>query len=213
MRPSGGLRASCRAFVGPLLLAVYRTRFRRRENVPEDGGFILAGNHVSYLDPALLWVGAPRETHFMAKEELFETPILGWGLPRAVRVPVSRGTADREAIQRRPTCSTHGEPVGIFPRERAGPGAPATSRARRTPESRSSRCAPACPSCRWASSGTERALPRGREAARASRGSRSATASRSTRGVPRAGEEERMQAMTAEIMRRIAAARADAEKE
>ena len=52
--PAWGLARAVRATVGTLLLAVYRTRFIGGENVPASGA-ILAGNHASYLDPALLW--------------------------------------------------------------------------------------------------------------------------------------------------------------
>jgi putative phosphoserine phosphatase / 1-acylglycerol-3-phosphate O-acyltransferase len=51
------------------------------ENIPDEGGFILASNHRSYFDTVAiaLVVGAKgRPTRFLAKAELFDAPIVGW---------------------------------------------------------------------------------------------------------------------------------------
>ncbi len=103
-----------RATLAKGALALYRTRFEGEERIPA-GGAILAGNHVSYLDPVLLWCGTPRPTHFMAKAELWDVPVVGWALPRLWAFPVRRGEADRAAIS---TATEHlqgGALVGIFP--------------------------------------------------------------------------------------------------
>jgi 1-acyl-sn-glycerol-3-phosphate acyltransferase len=43
-----------------------------KENVPLKGGLVVVSNHISSLDPPTLGSSLPRETHFMAKKELFE---------------------------------------------------------------------------------------------------------------------------------------------
>jgi 1-acyl-sn-glycerol-3-phosphate acyltransferase len=43
-----------RPTLGRLILLLLRARFHGVENVPE-GGVMLAGNHVSYMDPVVLW--------------------------------------------------------------------------------------------------------------------------------------------------------------
>jgi len=43
-----------------------------RENIPENGPLILAPNHRSYIDPPVVGFASPRETYFLAKEELFK---------------------------------------------------------------------------------------------------------------------------------------------
>ena len=113
-----------RASVGKLLLAVFRVRIQGEENIPA-GGAILCGNHVSYADPALLWCAVPRQTHFMAKSELFVKGPIAWGLPRVWAFPVRRGEADRAAITTATELLKRGELVGIFPegtRQRDGMG-------------------------------------------------------------------------------------------
>lgn len=112
--PGWGLARSVRGSAGRVLAAVFRTRRLGVGNVPA-GGAILAGNHVSYLDPALLWCVAPRPTHFMAKIELWQIPWLGWVLDQFWAFPVNRAAADRESITTATNLLTAGELVGMFP--------------------------------------------------------------------------------------------------
>ena len=103
-----------KATLGRLLLAIYRVRLTGWENVPVDGA-ILAGNHVSYLDPALLWSAIPRPLRFVAKIELWEPRLLGWALDHLWAFPVKRGSADREMISAATGLLESGELVGMFP--------------------------------------------------------------------------------------------------
>src|SRR6266568_2452493 len=83
----------------PLLRWVFRLRAEGVENLPADGGFVLAANHVSNLDPWLL--GIPlwprRYLRFMAKSELFWWP-LGPLIRAGGAFKVRRGERDVEAI-------------------------------------------------------------------------------------------------------------------
>ena len=103
-----------RAIGGTLLLFVYRTKVVGAENIP-PGGAILAGNHVSYLDPMLLWCASPRPVHFMAKRELWDSRVIAWGLPRLWGFPVNRGEPDRAAIGTATELLKAGALVGVFP--------------------------------------------------------------------------------------------------
>ena len=110
-----------RATVGRVLPAIFRLRLLGSENLP-DGGVILAGNHVSYADPCLLWCVSPRPTHFMAKIELWDVGILGWGLDHFWAFPVRRDAVDRDALRVAGTMLRAGEPVGVFPEGRRRSG-------------------------------------------------------------------------------------------
>jgi 1-acyl-sn-glycerol-3-phosphate acyltransferase len=98
-----------------LLLLVFRVRVLGRENIPAAGGVVFAGNHISYADPAILWSAVPRPTHFMAKSELWRHDFIGWGLDMFWAFPVDRGHADRTAIAKAGAYLAAGEPVAIFP--------------------------------------------------------------------------------------------------
>src|SRR6185437_3796475 len=84
----------------PVLHGVFRLDAHGVENLPAEGGFVLAANHTSNFDP---WpLGMPlwpkRQLLFMSKAELFN-PILGPPLRAGGAFPVRRGEADMEAIE------------------------------------------------------------------------------------------------------------------
>ena len=98
---------------------VFRIRFglevRGHEHVPAQGAFIVASNHVSFLDPPLVGVACPRRLTFMARTDLFDQPLLAAFL-KAVRViSVHRGEADLPAVRAAVATLRAGEPVAIFP--------------------------------------------------------------------------------------------------
>ncbi len=99
----------------PLLYGLFRLRTEGLEHIPE-GGFVLAANHTSNLDPWAL--GLPlfpkRQLRFMAKSELFN-PILGPILNAGGAFPVRRGEGDLEAIRTAVELVRAGEVVVMFP--------------------------------------------------------------------------------------------------
>lgn len=85
------------------------------ENIPPSGPVVLVANHVSLWDPPVLACSVNRVVHFMAKEELFKIPLLGWLLPALQCFPVKRGKADRNALRLAAQYLEKGEVLGIFP--------------------------------------------------------------------------------------------------
>ncbi|HVF09739.1 MAG TPA: lysophospholipid acyltransferase family protein [Abditibacteriaceae bacterium] len=91
-----------------------------RENVPREGPFILAPNHVSLFDPPLVGVASPRLVTTMGKAELFEKKtcglkILGFIIRRMGTFPVHRGKPDRRALRRAAQVLKAGGGLVIFP--------------------------------------------------------------------------------------------------
>ncbi len=213
--PAWRLAWFLRATVGRALTGAYRTRVVGAENIPAHGGYILAGNHVSYLDPALLWCVTPKPTHFIAKQELFAVPAIGWILTRLWALPISRGEADREAIQRATSLLKAGESVGIFPegtRQTMGPGDVTQVGAAHQGVSFIAMRA-GVPIVPVAISGTEKALPRGARFPRFPRVTIRFGRPVRVEEFPQTARREKMEAMTAEVMRRIAQERELAERE
>ena len=56
----------------PLFWFFYRFEIRGRENIPKDGKFICAANHISHFDPFLVSIAVRKPIAYMAKKELFE---------------------------------------------------------------------------------------------------------------------------------------------
>jgi len=87
------------------------------KSLPAGMGFIIAGNHRSYLDPLFVMsVLRPRPVRFIAKEEFLQSnPIVARAASWVGAFPVKRNTADMSAIKRAVRMIKRGEPVGIFP--------------------------------------------------------------------------------------------------
>jgi len=101
----------CRFWFGTIL----RTRVIGAENIPAQGAFILAANHVSNWDPPFLGTFIEREVCYMGKEELFKNPIMA-AICRGLHVfPVKRGAADKTAIKTAIKILKDGKCLGIFP--------------------------------------------------------------------------------------------------
>ena len=86
-----------------------------RENVPMDGPFVLAPIHRSNIDSPLAAAVTRRRMRFMGKDSLWKVKQLGWIFSALGGFPVSRGTADREALKRCIAVLQGGEPLVLFP--------------------------------------------------------------------------------------------------
>lgn len=85
------------------------------ENVPLEGGVIIASNHISVFDPPVLGSWIERPVYFFAKDTLFEIPILGRLITRTNAIPVRRGTIDRDALDRAVEIVRRGDALVVFP--------------------------------------------------------------------------------------------------
>jgi 1-acyl-sn-glycerol-3-phosphate acyltransferase len=100
----------------PLMNLLLRPKATGLENVPREGGFVLASNHLSNFDP---WaVGLPlfpwRFLRFMAKSELWWFP-LGLFIKAGGAFKVRRGERDTAAIETAVELARDGHAVVIFP--------------------------------------------------------------------------------------------------
>lgn len=103
-------------FLGIILFKIFfRFKAYGSENIPKTGGFILASNHGSYLDPIAVGIGCRRKLNYMAKEELFDGRFSSW-FYRAIRVfPVKRETADLSALKNAMHILKAGGGLVLFP--------------------------------------------------------------------------------------------------
>ncbi|MEW6417921.1 MAG: lysophospholipid acyltransferase family protein [Nitrospirota bacterium] len=92
----------------------YRLEVIGAENVPKEGGVIVAANHVSYLDPPVIGVALKRQPTYMAKEGLFKIPLLG-ALIRLFSFPVRRGRPQPSIIKEAIKKLKQGELIVMFP--------------------------------------------------------------------------------------------------
>jgi len=69
-----------------------------KENIPLEGPVILAPNHRSYIDPPLIGYVSPRETYFLAKEELFKFKPFAMLIKFYNAIPLKRSIEAKEAL-------------------------------------------------------------------------------------------------------------------
>jgi len=99
--------------------AVFAIYFRWRtfgaENVPMNGGVILAANHSSFLDPPLVGAGLKRGINFLARESLFRFPIMGAVLRSWNVVPVDREGGGAKGLKNILDRLLNGAAIILFP--------------------------------------------------------------------------------------------------
>jgi 1-acyl-sn-glycerol-3-phosphate acyltransferase len=100
-----------------------RLKVYGKERVPRDGGIVVASNHFSWLDPAVLGVASPRVVYYMAKIEAHRVPGFGTFIRAFGCFPVRRGESDREAVRTMRRIVVEGKALGLFvegTRQRSG---------------------------------------------------------------------------------------------
>lgn len=83
--------------IKPLLLATTKREWIGGDNIPHHGGFIIALNHISHVDPltaAHLVYDHGYKPSYLAKSGLFENKALGRFMRAAGQIPVKRETKD-----------------------------------------------------------------------------------------------------------------------
>ena len=67
-----------------------KVRIEGLERILPDAGYVIASNHVSYMDTPVVLANMPVQFRFLAKRGLFKIPFLGNHLSRAGHIPVPR---------------------------------------------------------------------------------------------------------------------------
>jgi 1-acyl-sn-glycerol-3-phosphate acyltransferase len=105
--------------IRPLMTLLFKNEFKGREHLPREGGFIVAVNHISYVDPflvALFLHTSGRRPRFMAKHSLFKLPLAGSVLRGAKQIPVFRESADAGKALSAAVQAVHdGQCVVVYP--------------------------------------------------------------------------------------------------
>lgn len=94
-----------------------------KENLPREGAYILAPTHRSNLDIPCAAAVSSRRLRYMGKNALWKFRPVGVVLSALGGFPVTRGSADLEALKRCVEVLEQGEPLVLFPEgtRRSGP--------------------------------------------------------------------------------------------
>jgi 1-acyl-sn-glycerol-3-phosphate acyltransferase len=100
--------------INPFFYLYLRGKVIGTEHIPKTGGFVVVCNHGSNFDPPLLSAAVLRPVAYMAKEELFEVPVLKQAIALYGAYPVKRGAVDRTTIRTALAYLDEGWGAGIF---------------------------------------------------------------------------------------------------
>jgi 1-acyl-sn-glycerol-3-phosphate acyltransferase len=104
-----------RAVVNGFVRVWTRLTIEGREHVPATGAFVLAPVHRSNIDTLVAACVTRRRLRFMGKDTLWKRRPAAWLFSSLGGFPVTRGTADREALKRCIAVLESGEPLVLFP--------------------------------------------------------------------------------------------------
>jgi len=103
-------------FIAKILILIFWPVKIKGEAVSSyKNSFILAANHISYLDPVILAIAVSRPINFIAKKEVFNLPILAGIFKRIGVIAVDRENINPAAIKKSIALLNEGHILGIFP--------------------------------------------------------------------------------------------------
>ncbi len=109
-------------FLGPLLRLFFRPEVEGGDNIPDDGGALLASNHLAVADSFFLPLMLKRRVTFPAKLEYFTQPgvkgrLKKWFFTGMGQIPIDRsgGAAAQAALDTGIRLLREGHLLGIYP--------------------------------------------------------------------------------------------------
>lgn len=110
----GLLRPLARFLVVRVLAIRYRLQVVGLENMPRRGGVLLLGNHISWIDWAMVQMASPRPVRFVMDRGIYQQWYLRWFLDFFGVVPISSNRS-KEALETIAELLNAGEVVCLFP--------------------------------------------------------------------------------------------------
>ncbi len=103
-----------RAAVKPIVRLIAPSYSYGSDRLPVEGGLVVAVNHFSEVDPAIVGLHSQRTLYYMAKVELLAVPIAGELLRWTGAFAVRRGEGDRDALRVARWAIAEGHAVCLF---------------------------------------------------------------------------------------------------
>ena len=95
---------------------IYRAEVHGQENVPKEGGAIIAANHTSFADPFVVGVTFwYRRLHFLVAEIVMQGKLRTWLLKGVGAIKIDRNKVDLDAITQSVNKLREGFLLAVFP--------------------------------------------------------------------------------------------------
>ncbi len=107
------------SFVRFLLTALLSQRYKvivqGMKNLPSTGGVLLLGNHISWIDWAIVQLASPRPVRFVMLKSIYDRWYLRWFFKMFGSVPISPGAGSQSALDEISNLLAQGEVACLFP--------------------------------------------------------------------------------------------------
>ncbi len=103
-----------RILIIPMIRSRYSLRVEGIENLPQSGGVLLLGNHISWIDWLVLQIASPRAVKFVMERSIYKKWYVNWLIRHFKIIPISE-KASKEAFGLIRERLDNGEVVALFP--------------------------------------------------------------------------------------------------
>ncbi|MEM8952724.1 MAG: MFS transporter [Verrucomicrobiota bacterium] len=107
-------RELMRLLVGSLLRMIYRVKTLNIDRVPTEGGAVLVGNHMTYVDALLIALVTPANVRFVIVERFAKKRWLSWFLRVFGAIAITK-SSPRHALRETAAAAAAGDLVCLFP--------------------------------------------------------------------------------------------------
>lgn len=104
-----------RFLLGRIVTTRYRIKVQGMKHIPARGGVLLLGNHVSWIDWAIIQIASPRPVRFVMISRIYELWYLKWFFKLFGTIPIQGGVASRSSLEAVAAALRDGEVVCLFP--------------------------------------------------------------------------------------------------
>ena len=99
---------------GAMFSSKYRINVQGLDNMPSQGGVLMLGNHISWLDWAMIQIASPRPVGFVIEKKYYQRWYLSWFLDLFGVIPIS-SSGSRGSLEEINKRLKQGEVVCLFP--------------------------------------------------------------------------------------------------
>ena len=93
----------------------YKVDVDGMKNIPATGGVLLLGNHISWIDWAIVQLASPRRVRFVMLKSIYERWYLSWFFKLFGSIPIEAGPSSTKALEKVAELLNEGSVVCLFP--------------------------------------------------------------------------------------------------
>ena len=93
----------------------YKVSVLGMKNIPEQGGVLLLGNHISWVDWAILQIACPRPVRFVMDKKIYSRWYLSWFFKALGCIPIESSASSKRSLTTIASILDQGHVVALFP--------------------------------------------------------------------------------------------------